>query len=204
MLQGEGSSERERGLPGAAQPVVVALGLSAPLVSALLHHPLSMCQNELSGDMTAGTAGSRGPVSLVGGGDSGKSLKQKPDCTGLKKNKLGGNQADSSEPAGSLARKGGDRGGSGSEGREAGGSTQVSAVRASARQTSLPSRPLCPRPVPPPLPASSSCCPSRGSCGPSLLRAIPAVISSSGCVGRSPTCISTLQWVGERSGEEKR
>lgn len=37
-------------------------------------------------------------MDLVGIGDSGKSLKQKADCTGLGKNQLGGNQADCSEP----------------------------------------------------------------------------------------------------------
>lgn len=44
--------------------------------------------------------------------------------------------------------------------------------------------------------------PAMGSCGPSFLCPIPVVITSSGCVGRSPTCISTLQWVGEK--EQRR
>lgn len=42
-------------------------GMVCSVISALLHHPLSMCQNELSGDMTAGTAGSRGACGFGGG-----------------------------------------------------------------------------------------------------------------------------------------
>lgn len=62
-------------------------GTVSPLVSALLRRPLSVCQDELGGDRTAGTApwGGEGPVGLAGAGDSGKSLKQTPDCIGSRK-----------------------------------------------------------------------------------------------------------------------
>lgn len=70
-------------------------------------------------------------------------------------------------------------------------------------RASLPSLPIA-------APGSPSClpflpylpAPAMGSHGPSFLCPIPVVITSSGCVGRSPTCFSTLQWVGEK--EQRR
>lgn len=59
--------------------------------------------------------------------------------------------------------------------------------------------------------SASSSCPTclpylpalaMDSCGPSFLSPIPVIITSSGCVGRSPTCIYTP--VGGREGAEKR
>lgn len=122
-------------------------------------------------------------MDLVGIGDSGKSLKQKADCTGLGKNQLGGNQADSSAPGLEvcLAREATGEAVAPKDGRLEGPRRLVQSGLLHSKPPSLhahyaPAPPSClppqpPTPTQPPLPAA----PATGSCGPSFLRAIPVV-----------------------------